>query len=78
MNNNIKDNIQKEHPIEEMKAATKKGISVSVDGIPYEAYQPEALALVLEETVYMKDYIADAQGKITQIIYDKISEAETK
>lgn len=58
--------------LEEIKAAKSRGIPVSVDGILYEAYQPEELALVLEEAEYMKDYIGDDNGKIIQISYDKI------
>jgi hypothetical protein len=58
--------------LEEIKEAKRRGISISVNGIPYQWNQKEELLIVLEEATYMKDYIGDESGKIVQIRYDRI------
>lgn len=56
----------------EMEQAEAAGLSVSVDGRPYTLAETERLHQVMEEAYYMKDYVGDRQGRITQIDFERL------
>lgn len=60
--------------VREVQEATRRGISVSIDGKMYDFKSPEEVFGVLEEANYMPDYIGNEEGKIVQICFDKINE----
>lgn len=59
--------------ISEIKEAEKYGIVVNVEGMAYSSDETADLAYVLEDAVYMKEYIGDTEGRIIQINFDKIT-----
>ncbi len=58
---------------DEIEYAEKNGIMVSVCGKYYSSYNRDDLLYVLEEGIYMKDYLSDSEGKIIQINFNKIN-----
>ena len=56
----------------EMEQAEAAGLSVSVDGSPYTLAETDKLHQMMEEAYYMKDYVGDRQGRITQIDFDHL------
>ena len=56
----------------EMEQAEAAGLSVSVDGRPYTMAETDKLHQMMEEAYYMKDYVGDRQGRITQIDFDHL------
>ncbi|MBE5928143.1 MAG: hypothetical protein E7267_02035 [Lachnospiraceae bacterium] len=58
---------------DEIKYAEKNGIMVSVCGEYYSSYNVKDLMYVLEEGIYMKDYLSDNEGRIVQINFNKIN-----
>lgn len=58
---------------DEIEYAEKNGIIVSVCGKYYSSRNRDELMYVLEDGIYMKDYISDSEGKIIQINFNKIN-----
>lgn len=58
----------------EIYMAEKKGVPVRIDGTYYSSGDAEKLYQVLEDHYYMKSYLGDEQGNITQIDFDHIEE----
>lgn len=56
----------------EMEQAEAAGLSVSVDGRLYTLAETDKLHQMMEEAYYMKDYVGDRQGRITQIDFDHL------
>lgn len=56
----------------EIDMAEKYGIPVHVQGVRYTSDESEKLYAVLENAVYMKEYLGDETGRITQINFDKV------
>lgn len=59
--------------ISEIKEAEKYGILVNVEGVNYSSEETAELFHVLEDAVYMKEYLGDSEGRIIQINFDKIT-----
>ena len=57
----------------EIEYAERNGIMVSVCGKYYSSQNKNELMYVLEEGIYMKDYISNSEGKIVQINFNKIN-----
>lgn len=57
---------------DEIDMAEKYGIPVRVEGVQYSSQENEELYRVLEDAVYMKEYLGDESGRITQINFDKV------
>ena len=57
---------------DEIRNAEKYGISVNVGGVNYTSDNDNELLLVLEDAIYMKEYLSDDSGKIVQINFDKV------
>lgn len=57
----------------EIKEAEKYGIVVNVEGVSYSSDETKDLFYVLEDAVYMKEYLGDEEGRIIQINFDKIT-----
>ncbi len=58
----------------EIRKAEKKGIHVNVCGVRYSSDDTGKLYQVLEDAVYMEDYLCDEEGRIVQINFDKINQ----
>ena len=56
----------------EIKEAEKYGIVVNVEGVSYSSDETRDLFCVLEDAVYMKEYLGDEEGRIIQINFDRI------
>ena len=56
----------------EIEMAEKYGIPVNVEGIRYSTEEGGELLQVLENAVYMKEYLGDDSGRITQINFNKV------
>ena len=56
----------------EIDMAEKYGLPVQVQGVRYSSNDGEKLYAVLENAVYMKEYLGDESGRITQINFDKV------
>ncbi len=59
--------------VSEIKEAEKYGIAVNVEGVNYSSDETKELFYVLEDAVYMKEYLGDSEGRIIQINFDKIT-----
>lgn len=57
----------------EIREAEKYGILVNVEGVNYSSDETVELFHVLEDAVYMKEYLGDSEGRIIQINFDKIT-----
>lgn len=57
---------------DEIDMAEKYGIPVRVEGVQISSQESEKLYKVLEDAVYMKEYLGDESGRITQINFDKV------
>ncbi len=71
-NNN--KNVMYEWIRSEICEAEKKGIHVNVCGVRYSSDDSQELYKVLEDAVYMEDYLCDEEGRIIQINFDKINQ----
>ena len=56
----------------EIDMAEKYGIPVMVQGIFYSSDDSAKLFNVLEDAVYMKEYLGDDNGRITQINFNRV------
>lgn len=52
--------------------AEQNRILVNVNGIRYSNNEFEELYEVIEDGIYMKEYLGDNSGKIIQINFDKV------
>lgn len=60
--------------LSEMEQAEAAGMSVSVDGRPYTLAETGQLHQMMEEAYYMKDYVGDCHGRITQIDFKHLEQ----
>lgn len=58
--------------LKELGEAKKKGIPAIVNGKEFFYPERKKTGFVCENAVYMEDYIADSQGRIIQIHFNKI------
>ncbi len=56
----------------EIDMAERYGIPVCVEGIHYSSKENDELYKVLEDGVYMKEYLGDESGRITRINFNKV------
>lgn len=61
---------------DELKRAMRQGLKVQIEGRECNYIDPEKFFYVLEEPVYMLDYVSDDDGKITGICFDKVNEKD--
>lgn len=58
----------------EMEQAEAAGMSVSVDGEPYTLAETDRLYQVMEDANYMKSYVGDQKGRITEIDFEHLNQ----
>ena len=58
----------------EMEQAEAAGMSVSVDGGPYTLAETDRLYQVMEDAYYMKSYVGDQKGRITEIDFEHLNQ----
>ena len=56
----------------ELVRASESGIPAYVDGVPYHEIPENSLPLVLENGIFMEDYLNDESGTIIQINFERI------
>ena len=54
--------------------AEAAGMSVSVDGEPYTLAETDRLYQVMEDAYYMKSYVGDQKGRITEIDFEHLNQ----
>ena len=57
---------------ENLKKWEETGVRLYLDGVPVSLKSIEQNC-VMEDSMYMPDYVTDQNGKITEIRYDRIS-----
>ena len=57
---------------ENLKKWEETGVRLDLDGVPASLASIEQNC-VMEDSMYMPDYVTDQNGKITEIRYDRIS-----
>lgn len=59
----------------ELTEYEKQGIDISIEGSPASPMQIVSAHLLREELVYMRDYITDENGRLTELSFDKIGDS---
>ena len=59
---------------EELERAKELGLTVQIEGKDCKYSNSAELSFLLEEPVYMLDYVSDDEGKITGICFDRVKE----
>ena len=63
----------------ELKGYTKKGVALSLQGKPSSVYNIVKACKVSESlSAYMRDYISDDSGKVKEINFQRVKQAESK
>lgn len=58
---------------EELYEGVNLGMQIAHNGEPVEAKELEAVLILMEESDYMREYVADKDGRIIQINYEQIT-----
>ena len=59
---------------EELYEGMHRGVQIVHNGEPIEAEEFEAVLILMEESDYMREYVADRSGRIIQVNYEQITQ----
>lgn len=59
---------------EELYEGLHRGVQIAYNGELVEAEELEAVLVLMEESDYMREYVADRNGRIIQVNYEQITQ----